>query len=327
MEILRTGGRAALTALAGVGLFLMSPGTAAAGPGLPGVVPPLAPYSQAITVVLLAGANNPPEAVDDSLETSFDTLGSVNVLVNDSDPEGDTLTVAGHGSAAHGSVGCEPTGVCSYTPAGGYLGPDSFTYTASDGNGGTATATVQVTVAGVPNNPPSAETDTLVTLVNTPKTVDVLANDTDLNGDPLSVTGFGQGSSGAVDCTPAGRCTYTPNTDFTGSDTFAYSLSDGVNTSTGFVFVTVKPSNAPPDAVDDALTAHTGASATLNVLGNDTDPDGDSLRVVSTTDAAHGTATCRPSGQSAATRPLRSTPARTRSRTRPPTASTPTPRR
>ncbi len=295
MESLRIGERAAVAALASVVLFLVPPGAAAAG--LLGAAPPLAPFSNATTVVLVAGANNPPEAVDDTLETSLDTLGSVNVLANDSDPDGDTLTVAGHGAAAHGSVACGATGVCSYTPAAGYLGPDSFTYTAADGNGGTATATVQVTVVGVPNNPPSPETDALVTLVNTPGTVDVLANDTDLNGDPLSVAGFGQGSNGAVACTSAGLCTYTPNTDFTGSDTFAYSVDDGASTATGFVFVTVKASNTPPDAVDDILTAHTGAPAALDVLANDTDPDGDALHVVSATAPVHGTVACAPSGR------------------------------
>jgi len=91
---------------------------------------------------------------DDTLTTAQDTAGLVNVLLNDSDPDGDALTVTGSTDGAHGTVSCDLTGLCFYTPASGYTGPDSFTYTISDGHGGTATGTVAVTVT--PNQPPSA---------------------------------------------------------------------------------------------------------------------------------------------------------------------------
>ena len=71
----------------------------------------------------------------------------VNVLANDTDVDGDALTVTGSTDGAHGTVACTGAGVCTYTPATGYSGPNSFTYTVSDGHGGTATGTVTVTVS------------------------------------------------------------------------------------------------------------------------------------------------------------------------------------
>src|SRR5439155_1305630 len=98
----------------------------------------------------LAPVNHPPDAVDDSLTTDQDTAGQVNVLANDSDPDpGDTLTVTGSTNGAHGTVSCTAAGVCTYTPAAGFSGSDSFTYTISDAHGGSDTANVQVTVRGI----------------------------------------------------------------------------------------------------------------------------------------------------------------------------------
>ena len=70
-----------------------------------------------------------PDAVDDSLITPQDTAGTVNVLTNDTDPNNDPLTVTTPSpSAAHGTVACTSDGTCTYTPAAGYSGPDSFEY-------------------------------------------------------------------------------------------------------------------------------------------------------------------------------------------------------
>ena len=74
--------------------------------------------------------NDDPNAVDNSLTTAEDTAGNVNVLANDTDVDGDTLTVTTlTPTAAHGTVSCTAAGVCTYTPAANYNGPDSFTYT------------------------------------------------------------------------------------------------------------------------------------------------------------------------------------------------------
>ena len=90
-------------------------------------------------------SNRPPVAAGDSLTTDEDTAGSVNVLANDSDPNGDPLTLVAEANGANGLVSCVG-GSCTYTPAKDFSGADSFAYTISDGRGGTSSATVDVTV-------------------------------------------------------------------------------------------------------------------------------------------------------------------------------------
>jgi hypothetical protein len=96
-------------------------------------------------VLAITATNDPaPTATNDSATTSPSTPVTINVLANDSDSDGDTLSITGSTAPAHGTATCTTT--CLYTPASGYTGSDSFTYTISDGHGGTATATVNVTV-------------------------------------------------------------------------------------------------------------------------------------------------------------------------------------
>ena len=101
-----------------------------------------------------AKLGGPPDAVDDSLTTPENTPGTVGVLGNDTDPDGDALTVTDWTYGAHGSVTCTASGACTYTPAASFNGADSFTYTISDGHGGTDTAMVNVTVTPPPVDPP-----------------------------------------------------------------------------------------------------------------------------------------------------------------------------
>jgi hypothetical protein len=89
--------------------------------------------------------------VSDLLLTDKDRAGTVNVLANDFDPDGDALqVVTGSPAAAHGSVSCAPGGLCTYTPVPGYVGPDAFTYVVSDGRAGSAVGAVSVSVAATP---------------------------------------------------------------------------------------------------------------------------------------------------------------------------------
>jgi subtilisin family serine protease len=192
---------------------------------------------------LITPENRAPIARNDTLVTDEDTPGSVNVLANDSDPDGDPLTVTSlTPTAANGSVTCTAAGLCTYTPDPNFNGTDSFTYTVSDGQGGTASATVTVTVNPV-NDAPLAANDTLVTDEDTPGSVNVLANDSDPDGDPLTVTSLTPtAANGSVTCTAAGLCTYTPDPNFNGTDSFNYTVSDGQGgTASANVTVTVNP--------------------------------------------------------------------------------------
>ena len=206
-----------------------------------------------------------PNAVDDGLTTAEDTAGTVNVLTNDTDPNGDTLSVTGTTNGTHGTVSCTGPGVCTYTPAANYAGPDSFTYTVSDGNGGTDTGTVNVTVTPV-NDAPVAVADGATTAEDTAKAIDVLTNDSDVDGPALTASLVTGAAHGTVSCVAA-TCTYTPAANYNGPDSFTYKASDGsLQSNTVTVTITVTPVNDAPDAVNDAASAGAGVATPVSVL-------------------------------------------------------------
>ena len=170
--------------------------------------------------------NRSPVAGDDTATTALDTAVTLSVLANDSDPDGDALTVTGTTTPAHGSATANANNTVTYTPAAGYSGPDSFSYTISDGHGGTDTGLVSLTVSPG-NRPPSASNDTLTTSVDVPATVSVLANDTDPDGDALTVTGASTPANGTTVVNANGSITYTPAAGYVGTDSFTYTISDG----------------------------------------------------------------------------------------------------
>lgn len=210
------------------------------------------------TVTITVGpVNDAPTAQNDSITTEEGVPGSTNVLANDSDIDGDSLTVIGQAQGDNGSVACTGAGVCTYTPNAGFVGSDSFSYTISDGNGATDTAIVNVTVteSTTPpvNNPPVAVDDTGTSTDGAAANVSVLANDTDADGDTLTVTGSTQPANGTVNCTSS-ACTYTPNAGFEGTDTFTYTVSDGKGgTDTATVTITVTQTPPPAGCVKDEI--------------------------------------------------------------------------
>jgi large repetitive protein len=161
-------------------------------------------------------------------------------LANDTDANGDTLAVTAVTQPANGTVTFTATGV-SYTPNANFNGTNSFTYTISDGQGGTDTATVAVTVTGVNDAPDAVNDSATVNQGSSNNAINVLANDTDIDGNVLSVTAATNGANGAVAFTATG-VSYTPNASFSGSDSFTYTISDGNGgTDTATVSVTVTP--------------------------------------------------------------------------------------
>src|SRR5690606_17451754 len=235
-----------------------------------------------VTVEEIVNPNQPPVARDDAATTQVDTPVSIAVLANDSDPDNDVLSIIEVGAAASGTAVISGERI-TYTPAPGFIGSDSFTYTISDGNGGSMTATVRVTVAQAANRPPIAGSDSAVTTVDTPVVIPVLDNDFDPDGDPLLLLAAGTPASGTA--VVAGIVIiYTPNTGFTGTATCSYSISDGRGgVDTAVVSVRVDPlaGNNPPVAVDDTATTATGVAVSIPVLANDSDPDGDPLTILS----------------------------------------------
>ena len=242
-----------------------------------------------ITITPAAPANRPPIAQNDTYTIAQDSsANSLNVLANDSDPDGDALTIATTSTPAHGSASIAGNRI-NYMPAAGYSGPDTFTYTISDGKGGSATATVSITItpSAAANRPPQALNDAFtVDQDSSANSLNVLANDSDPDSDPLTITTVGTPGRGAATIV-GNRINYTPAAGFVGTDTFTYSISDGRGGSaTATVTITVRAlvvnTNRPPVARDDAYFVFVKFTE-LDVLANDTDPDGDPLTIVSVT--------------------------------------------
>ncbi|HEV8139098.1 MAG TPA: Ig-like domain-containing protein, partial [Pyrinomonadaceae bacterium] len=249
-----------------------------------------ASFSNTSTVsITVTNVEDAPDAVDDSSTIAEDSGANViNVLGNDSDPDNDTLTVTGVTQGSQGSVTNNGTSV-SYTPNPNFFGSDSFTYTISDGNGGTDTATVNVTITNVEDAPDAVDDSSTIAEDSGANVINVLGNDTDVDNDTLSVSAVTQGSHGSV-TNNGTSVSYTPNSNFFGTDTFTYTISDGNGgTDTATVNITVTNVEDAPDAVNDAPTiAEDSGANVINVLGNDTDVDNDILTVSAVTQGSHG---------------------------------------
>ncbi len=234
--------------------------------------------------------NKPPVARDDSTSTVENNPVTINVLANDVDPDGDPLTVTGTTAPSNGSVTNNGDGTVTYTPATGFIGTDGFRYTIDDGNNHPVSANVTVFVTKRPNQLPNAANDEATTEKNTSVVISVLANDTDPDGDTLSVASVTQPANGSVVINPNQTVTYTPNAGFVGGDGFSYVADDGHGGQAGAtVMITVtEPPNRAPDAKDDAATTQEFTPVVINVVGNDTDPDGDTLTVQSVTQGSNG---------------------------------------
>ncbi|HUQ72085.1 MAG TPA: Ig-like domain-containing protein [Planctomycetaceae bacterium] len=179
-------------------------------------------------------ANLPPVAFADQYLTRGSSPVGMNVLGNDSDPEGllDVTSLAIVLAPANGVTSLDPvTGLVAYTPTAGFVGDDSFQYVVRDTAGlESATATVTVRVLRE-TQAPSAGDDSAGTAFETPVDIDVLANDSDSDGrlDPTTVAldHNGDAGNGNVQIDPAsGRITYPPNPGFIGEDTFSYAVLD-----------------------------------------------------------------------------------------------------
>ena len=218
------------------------------------------------TTVIIHVQNQPPALVPDTRETPEDTPVSGNVLENDSDPDGDSLTVTTFtmpgladpipvgpdgGTATIPGVGTitiHPNGEYTFTPVPDWNGTvPPISYTVSDGNkGGTSTSTLIITVTPVVDITP----DEVETHAGDPITIPVLDNDT-FEDPARQVTGVTDGSHGTVTFDPVtGEVTYTPRPGYVGEDTFTYTVTSGGVTET--TTVTVNVTNEPPVALPDA---------------------------------------------------------------------------
>ena len=190
--------------------------------------------------------NKAPKANNDSSKTTYETMVEVDVLSNDSDADGDELTIKSFKQASNGKVE-QDNDKLLYTPKDGFSGEDSFEYTITDGAlDTTAKVTVIVAEEEKVNTAPEAKDDSATTEYETAVTVDVLANDSDADGHSLEIKSFLTPSNGSVR-KENGKLVYTPNNDFSGTDTFDYSITDGSKTATAQVSVVVEEQEEEED--------------------------------------------------------------------------------
>ena len=252
-----------------------------------------ASYSSATstTTINVIPVNDPPTAVDDVYWTGLNTAVSDNVGANDSDLDGDALTYSVATSPSHGSVFLNANGAFTYTPTNGYVGVDTFTYTANDGNGGTSNATVTIYVNGAP----VANNDSVTTNTNTSVNGDASTNDSDPNGDPLTFSVATNPTHGSVVLNANGTFTYTPTNGYAGADSFTYNVSDG-NGGSATATVNVTVLNAAPVANNDSVSTAVSTPVNGDVSTNDSDPNADPLTFSVATNPTHGSVVLNANG-------------------------------
>lgn len=242
-----------------------------------------------VSVTIDGGAapiNTPPVAVADSATTNENSAVTINVVSNDSDADGDSLSITGtNGVNGHAQIiGDQIT----FTPNTGYVGTEVFSYSISDGNGGNASANVTVTVNST-NTAPVAQNDTAATTEGNAVTIAVLANDTDADGDTLTISNTsGVNGSAAIS---GDNIIFTPASGFSGTETFSYTINDGngaTDTASVTVTVTAVSSNNAPIAVNDSVQISSKSAVVIDVLSNDYDPENDQLLISSATNGSKG---------------------------------------
>ncbi|MGY1688745.1 fibronectin type III domain-containing protein [Geodermatophilus sp. SYSU D01105] len=252
-------------------------------------------------------ANRAPVADDEAVSLSYDSGPQViDVLSGDTDADGDALAVASSTQGSRGTVTADGAGL-RYTPSGPGPFTDSFTYVVTDHRGGTATGTVRIEAGGPDpsNRAPVAGDDRVSLTYNSSRTqVYTWGNDTDPDGDRLRVVAVSQPSLGTAELS-SGYVYYTPPRDTSGATSFEYQVADGRGgLDTARVDVVIRePNRAPGTAPDRLVVRHDAPYADIDVTANDTDPDGDALRV-----SALGTATAGTPSQLWDSRTVRYTP-------------------
>ena len=255
--------------------------------------------SSTISLVSFTVTHGTPLPADDGYSTSEDVSlvvdAAAGVLANDTDAEGDALTVVVEEEPGHGSLTLNADGSFSYTPEANFHGSDSFRYRASDPGGASSTAVVTITVNSL-NDAPLAADDNYSTSEDETLNVaasGVLAGDTDVDGDSLTAALVTGPQHGNLTFNSDGSFVYTPNADFSGADSFTYSATDPSGSSSlAVVHIAVSQVNDAPLVLDDSYSLDEDGSLSVTAAGlliNDTDVEGNPLTATLVSGPAHGT--------------------------------------
>ena len=255
--------------------------------------------STAIVQLSLNPAEKRPVANNDRITGITNTVLQIDVLQNDTDDNGDTLTIISAGNSQNGSVSVINAEFIQYIPNSNFSGQDEFTYTISDGifevSANVSLYINEQTTGG--NSAPVANSDQTTVLFETTTLIDVLANDIDFENEELVILEIIGPDHGSALIRPISRngvnvsaIEYTPDSNYTGLDSLIYIISDGNYSVAGTLVIDVRTrtANIPPRAVDDYIDTGLATQINLQPFANDTDPEGDALIFVEISEALNG---------------------------------------
>ncbi len=243
-----------------------------------------------VTIDVLPPANRNPVGVDDrfaALSGTSLSIASPGFLANDIDPDGEVLTATAIlDYVNHGSVSGFGDGSFIYTPDADFIGLDTFVYRMRDASNNFSDS-VMVTIEVMQGNrAPIGVDDQYTAVINTTLSIvppGFLANDIDLDGEALTATAIlDLVNHGSLSGFGDGSFIYTPNTDFTGIDTFVYRMRDASNNFSDSIMVTINvaaPNQPPVAAASDIITECAGPFGTTVTLdgSNSADPEGGAI--------------------------------------------------
>ncbi|OHU94935.1 Ig-like domain-containing protein [Pseudoalteromonas byunsanensis] len=228
-------------------------------------------------VGVYSSGNQIPVANEDTFTMPWNSSAEFDVLANDTDSDGDTLSIV-HVSAQFGSVEITPEQLIRYTSVTNFAGIDVISYSISDAQGGTGFSSATITIVG--NMAPIAVDDNAQTANRSLVVIDVLANDSDPDGDELSVT-LASALNGRTFINDGKTIGYVPQSGFAGDDTLTYRISDGKGGIGEAQVIISVAENQPPVANANIASGDNISTILIDVLGNDTDPEMDEITVIS----------------------------------------------
>jgi hypothetical protein len=186
-------------------------------------------------IVRVTVLNQNPIATNDDFTTALCTSHIIDLLANDSDPEGTILTVSYISNPSHGTLTQISDGVYKYTPSANFSGSDQFTYKVKDASdaqleSSLATVSIIVTPIASTNNTPLAINDNDNGMIGQPIVTDVMLNDSDPDGDTLDISisavGLTHPSHGTITLLPNNQISYQPSNGYYGTDSYQYKIND-----------------------------------------------------------------------------------------------------
>ncbi len=246
-------------------------------------------YAYAITI---AAVNDPPLSANGSASINEDTplTGSLPAA---SDADGDPITYALAGAAAHGVAVVNADGTFSYTPGANYNGSDTFGFSVSDGHGGTNTYAYSITIAPV-NDPPVSANGSASINEDTPLS-GALPAASDVEGDPITYALAAAATNGVAVVNANGTFSYTPNANYNGSDGFSFSVSDNHGGTNTYAYsITIAPVDDAPVAANGSASGNEDTAITGQASASDVDSPSLTYSVVS--GPAHGVLTLQSNG-------------------------------